>query len=108
MRRGYLPKRNRARAAKAFAKAYGSSEFVEFTRARPCIVCGATPSETAHVTKTRGAGGGPEDCAPLCFSHHREQGDTGVETFQRKYGILFEYAAAENWRRWNSRLDGLG
>jgi hypothetical protein len=74
-------------------------------RTQRCIACGGGPSLAAHVTRTKKNGGGPEDCAPLCWKHHEEEHQKGGKTFQDKYGVSFEDAARENWRRWNNRLD---
>lgn len=107
-RSGYLPRRNAARAVKAFIKAYGSEAFVRWMRTQRCIVCRERPSLAAHVTRTKKNGGGPENCAPLCFDHHNEEHQGGGQTFQREHGISFEEAATENWRRWNKHLDFTG
>jgi hypothetical protein len=86
------PKRKRAR----FEAAYGSQANVERIRALPCVICGRTPSEAAHV-RSRGAGGTWRDIVPLCTTHHRMQHDMGIRSFERHYGVdLAELAADIN------------
>ena len=57
---------------------------------RPC----AGAIECAHVV-SRGAGGADfGNCVPLCRSHHRQQHDFGIKTFQRMYGLYLPDIAA--------------
>lgn len=43
--------------------------------------------DAAHV-ESRGSGGkGWGNVVGLCRSHHREQGDTGIATFQKRHGL---------------------
>lgn len=72
-----------------------------FVRAHDCCVpnCTGSPIEFAHVrsSATAGVGYKPHDAfgVSLCFAHHREQHDDGVETFQRRHGINLGALAAE-------------
>ena len=50
-----------------------------------CAVCGDTEIEIAHFPRSKGAGAGDLDVIPLCTEHHREQHDSGVQTFAGKY-----------------------
>ena len=86
-------RKNARRSAQAFRRAYGSKERVHAIQAMPCVVCKALPSENAHV-RSRGAGGGAADIVPLCMAHHREQHDTGIETFEVRYSIDLAAEAA--------------
>ena len=79
-------KRNRARAAKEFRRAYGSKQRAAWIASLPCIVCATIPSENAHI-RTRGAGGDWRDVVPLCQSCHAAQHTEGIETFQERRGI---------------------
>lgn len=53
--------------------------------------------ECAH-TRSRAAGGTSADTVPLCTLHHAEQHQTGILTFQARYGIDL-YALAERLER---------
>lgn len=63
------------------------SEYLDRIRKLPCLVCGRTPSEAAHIryasaaaAKTiTGMGRKPDDrwTLPLCPEHHREQHKRG-------------------------------
>lgn len=91
------PQRRRKRNAIAF----GSK--AEWVRSLPCLVCGAVPSDPAHV-KSRGAGGTAADIVPLCRAHHMEQHAIGVTTFGRRHALDLR-AEAEGleakWRDYN-------
>lgn len=73
----------------------------KWVRGHTCSVpdCTGTPIEFAHVRSAANAGTGlkPHSAfgVSLCFAHHREQHNDGVETFQRRHKIdLFALAAA--------------
>jgi hypothetical protein len=67
--------------------------FLAWLRTYPCVLCGNS-AEPAHV-KSRGAGGDDiGNTVPLCRTHHREQHDTGIQSFARKYGIDLAQVAA--------------
>lgn len=83
------PKRKRQR----FARAYGSSDNVERIQAMPCVICGRSPSEAAHV-RSRGAGGTWRDIVPLCRDHHREQHTVGLRTFEATHAVDLARIAA--------------
>lgn len=85
-RRTPLKKANRKRQRARFERAYGSPANVERIRNTPCVICGRTPSEAAHV-RSRGAGGTWRDIVPLCSEHHREQHQVGIATFERRHKI---------------------
>lgn len=65
---------------------FGSIDRVLLIKSMPCAVCGDLPSDNAHVV-SRGSGGTFKDIVPLCRKHHLEQGNMGIDSFQRKYGI---------------------
>ena len=101
-RKKTVKRKNARRSAKEFRRAYGSRERVRAVQAMPCVVCGALPSENAHV-RSRGAGGGAADIVPLCMAHHREQHDVGIATFQERHSIDLAAEAA----RVASELEGI-
>lgn len=82
-----------------FERAYGSVERVRYTKRTPCIVCGETPCDNAHV-RSRAAGGTSSDVVPLCRVHHRAMHDIGYLTFQVRYGVDLVEAAAAHEARW--------
>jgi hypothetical protein len=72
-----------------------------WVRKHLCCVpgCEQGPIEFAHVRDALHAGTGlkPPDWMgiSLCSAHHREQHNTGVETFQKKYSLNCWKLAAE-------------
>lgn len=94
-RRTPLKARNPKRLASAWSKAYGSSEYLAFVHAQPCVVpgCEETRIHAAHV-RSRGAGGTWRSVVSMCRDHHREQHEFGILTFQRKYAIDLPALAA--------------
>lgn len=90
---------NRKRRAERAEKQYGPTNRIAWVAALPCRVCGLVPSENAHAT-SRGAGGDYTDIVPLCGSHHREQHQLGIESFQEKYGIDLHEEARKTQELW--------
>lgn len=64
-------------------------KYLDSLRGEPCLLCGAVPSDPAHIRYGSGAGTGrkPSDwfTVPLCNAHHREQHQVGEVTFWHKY-----------------------
>lgn len=107
-RRTPLKRRNAKRAKARRARDFG--ELADYVRTLGCLVCNARPVDPAHV-RSRGAGGhawidaphvgylGPlaprvGNLVPLCRTHHREQHDHGIRTFEERHGLdLAEEAA---------------
>lgn len=106
-----------ARPAAQTERAHGSAERREWTKTRPCAICGRTPSDAAHV---RSGGTGRKDdverTVPLCsddipsgyIGHHSEYDGRkhagGKRTFEAKYGVDMLALADENERAWQSRI----
>ena len=78
-------------------------DLAEHVRTLPCLVCGRSPVDPAHV-RSRGAGGhawieGSLDVhgvpfpirvgniVPLCRAHHTEQHASGIRTFERAHRL---------------------
>lgn len=85
--------RNAKRQDESFVRNFHSSEYVDFTRWRPCIFCDRwgvrAGVRTAHVLEGRkmgGRGGDWTDTAPVCFTCDTEWA-TGHLTFMEKRGI---------------------
>lgn len=109
-KRGGKPKpTNPARRKKAFARAYGSKERVEFVKSLPCLVCGCSPSENAHVGK-EGAGAGrkanADQIAALCSRCHAELHRMGAESFERQYKTHLETLMRFTEFRWLASREG--
>jgi hypothetical protein len=86
-----MAKSNAKRKKARFLKAFGSRERVLAIKAMPCLVCGALPSDNAHI-KSRGAGGSFRDVVPLCRNHHQEH-HAGPKALEAKYGLNLREAA---------------
>lgn len=82
-RTGRPTRKNVDRAAKTFARAYGSVERVEWTQRQPCVRCGNSPCEVAH-THTGGMGRKADQnrTIPLCPPCHRQLHQMGAISFE--------------------------
>ena len=68
-----IPKKNKKRADANYARAYGSKARVAFIKTLACVVCGATPSDNAHIHGSKSGMGRKADYAdiiPLCRKCH--------------------------------------
>lgn len=78
-------------------------DYQAWIRQKPCIICGTSPVDVAHV-KTKGSGGDDMDnVVPLCSGpsgHHAEQHSIGILTFQKKHRIVLSATAKRFGRRW--------
>lgn len=98
-------------------RAHGEPEFREWIKGEPCVVCGRTPSDAAHL-KSGGTGRKADVTAtvPMCstipalgYSGHHDEYDGrqragGKQTFAAKYPHLdLPALAAETQRRWLER-----
>jgi hypothetical protein len=106
LKRTPLPRVNRKRRAALFASAYESTDRVEWTKRLPCAICGARPSECAHVTHSKAAGGDANCTGPLCERHHTSGADSlhtlGIDTFQKHHGCDLTALAARYAARWDA------
>ena len=100
-RKAGVRKANAERRAERFERAYSSIARAKWVNMQTCVVCGAWPSQAAHVT-SRAAGGTADDLVSLCAPHHRLQHDMGIETFQAHYGVDLAAAAARQAERWRA------
>jgi hypothetical protein len=110
-----IPRVNRQRKSKNWIRAYGSEQRVEFVRSLGCSVCGAIPSENAHIV-TGGVGrkADAKSIVPLCgrrstfelafVGHHGLLHEWGRETFQRFFNINLAKAARETESAWRAHL----
>jgi len=86
-----------------------SEEYLNWIRAKKCIVCFGSPSH-AHHTETGGTGlkGSDYSAVPLCRLHHREVHDMGKVTFQEEYEIDFPLEVRylnEEWEKLKKEED---
>jgi hypothetical protein len=98
-RRGRLSPRNEERAAKKHDETFGPCS--RAGRALGCVVprCGKhlSKGDTIHAAHVRSRGASGKDWSNvvgLCEFHHRQQGDVGIKTFQRKHNLSLEVAAS--------------
>jgi len=101
VKRTPLKKTNPKRRAASFDRAYGSTERVEWVQRQPCVNCGKTPSENAHV-RTGGTSRKADACwiAPLCAVCHADLHQFGIKTFQTVMGLDLDHEAAITDARW--------
>jgi hypothetical protein len=112
-----MPKVNRARKAANLERAHGPAEFRAWIKTQPCVVCGRTPCDAAHL---RNGGGSRKadvtETVPMCatiiaigYSGHHDEYDGrqragGRKAFLAKYPHLdLPALAAETQRRWQER-----
>lgn len=99
---------NAKRRRKEFRRAYGSEARVKWVKAQPCIICGSTPSDNAHI---EGGGAGrkadADKVVPLCHSHHRTAPDSyhalgGKDAFEREHSIDLEAVCERIGDEWDA------
>ena len=82
---------------------YGPEAKRAWMKAQPCLICGRTPSDAAHL-KNGGLSrkGDTEETVPLCadvvpvgYSGHHTEYDGGKRSFCAKYGVTRDELAAE-------------
>jgi hypothetical protein len=88
-----IKKVNRERKAARLERDFGDPQ-PRACRRMPCCVCSRRPADPAHIV-SRGAGGRPDQCVPLCRRCHSAQHSEGIKTFQERRGINLELVAAE-------------
>jgi hypothetical protein len=108
-----IPRVNRQRREKEFAREYGSDERVKWIKKQRCIGCGGLPSENAHtVTGGMGRKADANTIVPLCGDEPL-LGIIGCHTKYDRHLAPFnneavrayiKSAAAEVERRWRAHL----
>ncbi len=68
------------------------------TRTRPCLACGHSPSDAAHV-KSKGSGGDDveHNVIPLCRSCHRHQHSVGWSKFLERNNRVYMALTDLGW-----------
>lgn len=96
---------NRKRRAAELLRTYGPPERRAWTKEQPCEVCGAEPSDNAHIERE-----GMSRKAhyaliiPLCAKHHNK-GNYGLDVlgrarFEAYFKIDLEQLASQHEQRW--------
>ena len=67
------------------------SNYLDYIREKPCLVCGSQPCDPDHL-EARGMGGATTkmkdlSCVPLCRIHHTERHQFGFQKFEDKYSV---------------------
>lgn len=67
-------------------------------RSSPCLACGRTPCDVAHV-KSRGSGGGNHEhnILPLCRAHHSMQHLYGWARFSKEFPEVLAWLTSHGW-----------
>lgn len=126
IKRSPIKRLNPRRRKSEFARCYHSKERVAFVKSLPCVGCGFDPRtniygacENAHI-ETGGTSRKSDytKVVPLCAPHpvggrigrlvvfrseegcHRDLHHLGRESFEAKYKVNLEKAAAETEKRW--------
>lgn len=99
---------NRKRKDREWKRAYGSEDRVRWVKQLNCLVCGAVPSENAHI-ETGGTGrkADADRVVPLCAKHHTdpEHGyDCNKATFEATHGLDLQAEAEKIEARWQRVL----
>lgn len=89
--------KRKPRKPSEYARIYGSRERVAWIKSLPCMECGGTPCENAHIT-TGGMGrkAGADTIVPLCPKHHRLQHVKGWSALgngflRHSFAALYDY-----------------
>ena len=76
-------------------------EYLAYIRTLPCVICGASGVDPAHV-RSRGAGGDDVgNTVPLCRECHDSQHTVGRVSFERKHRVDLALAAAGYAEAWD-------
>lgn len=84
-------------------------EYVRWLHGWPCCVssCRFWPVHAHHV-RSKGAGGGDDQCVPLCAFHHvvgpKAVHKIGVKTFQSLFQVSLECEAQAHFARYQQKI----
>lgn len=106
LKRSRIKRRPKSKAT--MERTHGTVEHREWIKRQPCVVCGRTPSDAAHL-KSGGTGrkDDVERTVPMCsnvvpagYEGHHTEYDAGKQSFRAKYAHLdLEQLAAEHAAR---------
>lgn len=96
-------RRNGARQAKNLERAHGPVARREWIRSLPSVVSGLGPCENVHVC-TGGVSRKADArfVVPLTSAEHRELHQSGIKTFQAKYGVDLKREAELTDAKWRA------
>ena len=106
-----LKTQNKARADKAWVRAFHSQAFLDWIHEQPCVRCGQTPSEPHHEPTLGSHRGDWKQVSPLCTSCHtsgpgaRHGPNSGVETFWAGVGVSYEDSNRATHMAWLAHID---
>lgn len=103
MKQSPINRINPARRKREWARAYHSTDRVEFVKSLPCAACGRRPSENAHMPSQSGMGrkGDYSTIVPLCRIHHHQLDEgMGAVAFEAEFGISLTAHADWTERQW--------
>lgn len=91
--------KRKPRPASETLRIYGPPERRAWVKSLPCLVCGATPSENAHVENDGLSRKGDADkIVPLCHQHHiGSLHRIGPEPFERLYARELLGRSLKQW-----------
>jgi hypothetical protein len=117
MQRAGIRRRNAAHHVRELERAHGDAEFRAWMKRQPCVVCGRTPCDAAHL-KSGGMGRKDDvgNTVPMCstqpgYSGHHDEYDGrkragGKKTFLAKYPQLdlpaLAAAIAARWQAYRA------
>ena len=82
-----------------------SRENLDAVKLRPCLACGAFPTDPAHVKSVKS--GGPDELwnlIPLCRKHHVIQHANGFSGLIKIYPRVWHYLESVGWEVLNGKL----
>lgn len=99
------PMKKRPKSKALMLRTHGTVEHREWIKRQPCVVCGRTPSDAAHL---KNGGMGRKDdvtgTVPMCsdvipagYSGHHTEYDAGKQSFRAKYPHLNLEQLAVDW-----------
>ena len=108
MKRTPMKRKRRSKAERdaKFHREYGWEGRVKWVQAQPCVFCGATPCENAHITNGgMGRKAGYDKIVPACeFCHWEMDHGIGKRAMERKYGVDLKAEAARVEREWEAEF----
>lgn len=98
---------NKDRCDREFPRTYGSIARVQWVQRQPCIAVGCSRAPCVNMHVEGGGAGRKADAdkiAPGCHIHHHELDTQGRKSFELKYGIDLQLAAARTEEAWQAYL----
>ena len=108
-----VPRQNKARKLKEFARTYHSGARVLLVKLLPCAVPGCVSTQERENAHTQNGGlgrkGDYQTIIPLCRTHHSVLDcGPGHDWFERNYQVNLAIEARLTEQRWQAHLAGEG